>query len=200
MVRLIILLLLCLSANAQTLTVDRISYVISDEAMLRNPNTYLHMFFVDAGERGHDVTSARGGFNFFEGTGSVKGYSRRDAACRGEFNIGLQEHYWDNFDVNSAFISGATNLFEQRRFLAYHELGHALFRFNHTCQGRDVIVGGSPLRLIDHDIMFSSRSCGNIRYSYTSVYSWIDQLDRMFSPGYQTTHPCNTSKGVIYDY
>ena len=196
--RIILLLLFCVSVNAQSITVSGTTYELTGE-ILSDPNTYLYQFIEDAGERGHNFSGVIGTFSFFGGRGGTKGWSRRGAACSGGYDIGIQEYFWNNFDNLAGFISGSRNLYEQRRFLIYHELGHALLRFNHVCHGDDILIGDRTTRLVVHDIMFASTSC-NVSYSYTNVYNWDRQLDRMFNPGYQTTYPCNSGKGGALDY
>ena len=192
--RIILFLLMTLSLHAQSITVSGTTYQIMGDEMMSDPNTFLHQFIEDGNERGHHLDpNIRGVFEFIGGTGSTKGYSRRDYACRGSYYIALQQHYWDNYDPQAAFITGASNLFEQRRHLAYHELGHALLRYNHVCHG-EVIQLGRPTILVEHDIMFSARSCAPSGYSYTSADVWENLLDRFFNTDLHTTHPCSNSR------
>ena len=146
----------------------------------------------------------RGMFEFIGGTGSTKGYSVRYDACRGRYRVALQRHYWNNYNETAGWFSGATNLYEQRRHLVYHELGHALLRYNHSCNGTDIQIGNRPTRYVVHDIMFATRSCVDIGvgYSYTTPLDWVDQLDRFFDTELHTTYTCGSRKSTtpILDY
>ena len=203
MERFILLLLCCISLNAQTITVSGMTYELTGNEIKSDPNTYLHQFIEDARERDIDFSGVVGRFEFLGGTGSTKGWSRRDASCRGEYHIGIQRHFWNNYDDQAAWISGSGDLWEQRRHLIYHELGHALFRYNHNCNGNDIRLGPGITRQVVHDIMFASTACTrlNVGYAYTQADSWERQLDRFFDPGLHTSYQCsNSGKGPVYDY
>ena len=197
---LLLLLLFCASVNAQSITVSGTTYQLTGDTILSDPNTYLHQFVEDALERGHDFTGVRGTFFFIDGTGGTKGYSIRGDACSGSYRIALQRHFWNNYDDGAAYvISGSRNLYEQRRHLVYHELGHALLRLSHVCYGEPIDVNNPSTFYVAHDIMLSSRECPT-GYSYSWVHDWERSLDRMFNPDYQRTYTCGSSKGEIYDY
>ena len=198
---LILLLLFCVSLSAQSITVSGTTYQLIGDEIMSDPNTFLHQFVEDARERGHDVSGVRGTIIFTEGTGSTKGYSVRYYACRGSFKIGLQEYFWNNFSQHAAVWSRATNLYEQRRHLMYHELGHALLRLNHVCFGERRELAPDLIVLFPvYDIMLHARECGG-RYSVESYdYDWEWHLDRMFNPGFQTTYTCYSGKGEVLDY
>ena len=201
MIRFILLLLCCVSLNAQSITVSGTTYELTGNEIKSDPNTYLHQFIEDARERGHDFSGVVGEFEFYEGTGSTKGYSLRTAACQGRYDIGLQRHFWDNYDWRAGLISGATNLHEQRRHLVYHELGHALLRLRHVCHGESREIASDLVVFYPiYDIMFSARSCSG-RYAFESyAYSWTRHLNRMFDAELQSTYSCGSSKGEIIDY
>ena len=199
--RLMLLLLFCVSVHAQSITVSGTTYKLIGDDIMSDPNTYLHQFVEDARERGHDFTGVRGTFTFIGGTGSTKGWSRRDAACEGRYEIGLQEHFWNNYDWTSGIISRATNLYEQRRHLIYHELGHALLRLLHTCHGESREIAPDLIIFYPvYDVLFSYRVCsGRIAFE-PSAYSWNRHLNRMFDAELQRTFSCGSSKGEIIDY
>ena len=213
MARLILLLLCCVSLNAQSITVSGTTYQLTGDEIMSDPNTFLHQFIEDALERGHDFTGVQGTFALTGGTGGTKGYSVRTAACQGRYKIGLQRHFWNNFDSNAARISGASNLYEQRRHLVYHELGHALLRLNHVCYGSETRLGDRLHLDVTRDIMWAITPC-NIKspsnptgtidsYAYSHYpYSWTRHLNRMFDPRYQREYSCgsNKSSSPIIDY
>ena len=197
MKRLILLLLFCVSVNAQSITVSGTTYELTGNEIKSDPNTYLHQFIEDARERGHDFSGVVGRFEFYTGNGSTKGWSSRDASCRGEYHIGLQTSFWNTYDGNANYvITGSRNLYEQRRHLIYHELGHALLRLLHVCNREPV---GSSQFLASHDIMFSSTEC-NSGWNFSWIHNWERSLDRMFNPEYQRVRTCGTGKGVLIDY
>ena len=182
--------------------VDGTEYQLTGDEIMSDPNTYLHQFVEDALARGHDFTGVRGTFLFFEGTGSTKGYSVRYDACRGSFRIGLQRYFWNNYDgAAGRIISGSRDLYEQRRHLIYHELGHALLRLRHVCFGENIDIGNLSTFYVSHDIMLSSVECP-AGYSYSWIHNWERSLERMFDPGYQVTYTCNSGKSSspIIDY
>ena len=200
MERFILLLLFCISLNAQTITVSGTTYELAGNEIKSDPNTYLHQFIEDALERGYDFTGVRGTFFFIEGTGSTKGYSVRSNACRGSYRIALQRHFWNNYDGGAAYvISGSRNLYEQRRHLVYHELGHALLQLRHVCYEEAIDVNNPLTFFAAHDIMLSSVECPS-GYSYSWIHNWERSLDRMFNTEYQITYSCNSNKGRIIDY
>ena len=201
MIRFTLLLLCCVSLNAQSITVSGTTYELTGNSIKSDPNTYLHQFIEDARERDIDFSGVVGRFEFLEGTGSTKGYSIRSAACQGNFLIRIQRHFWNNYDGLASFISGSDDLWEQRRHLIYHELGHALLRYTHNCNG----VDSGPTRLVIHDIMFAPTACVNagVGYAYTRPDNWERQLDRLFDASLHSTYQCSnppSGKKVILDY
>ena len=201
--RIILFLLMTVSLHAQSITVSGTTYQLHGEAILSDPNTYLHQFIEDGNHRGQTIDpNIRGTFEFFGGSGSTKGWSARQAACEGGYRIGIQRYFWDNFHDQASFISGAVDLYEQRRHLIYHELGHALLRYNHNCNGPTIQLGPQMVTLAVHDIMFSTRACLPNGYSYTSADVWENQLNRFFNPDLHTTYACGSRKSTapIYDY
>ena len=203
MKRLILLLLFCVSVNAQSITISGTTYELIGNEIKSDPNTFLHQFIEDALERGFDFTGVRGVFTFTEGTGSTKGYSVRTDACQGRYRIGLQRYFWNNYDWRAGLLSGATNLYEQRRHLVYHELGHALLKLQHVCHGESREIAPDLVVLYPiYDIMFSARSCAG-RYAFESYpYRWNRHLNRMFDSEFQSTYSCgsNKSSNPIIDY
>ena len=197
--RLILLLLFCISVQAQTITVSGTTYQLTGDDIMSDPNTYLHQFVEDALARGHDFTGVRGIFRL--DNISSAGYSIRSVSCRGSFEIVIQNYYWDNQG------------FEGKRDLIYHELGHALMKIDHVCYDFD---GVFPLayrayrnfpnyEFYSGDIMWALRECNrpNDRSPYQVIpLTWDEKLDRMFNPGYQTYIVCgsNKSSGPIIDY
>ena len=212
--RVILFLLMCLSLQAQTITVDGNTYKIMGDEMMSDPNTYLHQFIEDANARGYNIDpNIRGVFEFTVPSGNTKGWSVRSDACRGSYRIALQRHYWNNYDARAGFVTGSSNLYEQRRHLAYHELGHALLRLNHICHGNTVQLGDRLHLNVNRDIMLSVRECDIASrtnpngivdsYAYSHYpFRWDWHLDRMFNPGYQSTYTCGSGKSTtpILDY
>ena len=199
MKRFIFLLLCCVSLNAQSITVSGTTYKLTGNEIKSDPNTYLHQFIEDAGERGYDFSGVVGSFEFFNGTGGVKGRSFR-VACL-EYDIDLDRSFWNEYDSSARVLSGANNLYEQRRHLIYHELGHALLNYAHVCNGEDINGNWE----IEHDIMFAVRACVNrslVPYVYTWRFNWENQVERLFNEELHFVRSCSSSssKGPIYDY
>ena len=212
--RLILLLLFCFTVNAQSITVSGTVYQLAGDEIMSDPNTYLHQFVEDALARGHDFTGVRGTFRYYDGGGA--GFSVRAVGCRGSFEIGLQNYYWN------------TQGYEGRRVLIYHELGHALLQLAHVCYEfngtfpplYEVYEDHPDFESYSGDIMWSLRECNRtvigtdphptdptrtiIRYKWYQriPLNWDEQLDRMFNPGYQRFHSCGSGKSSnpIIDY
>ena len=201
----LLLFLLCFSLNAQTITVSQTAYELVGEEIKEDPNTYLHIFIQEAGRRGHDFSNVQGVFRFTN-TGHI-GLSLRPASCRGEYEIELQDLYWNSTLVGE-LSSVYANKFEQRRDLVFHELGHALLRLDHVCHD---FSGEFPeafrhyerhpgFELVTRDIMWVANSCvlqqptwaGGARSIQAIPTSWEVRLDRMFDPIYQVaqTYEC----------
>ena len=210
--RLILLMLFCISVNAQSITISGTTYQLTGDEIMSDPNTFLHQFVEDALARGHDFTGVRGIFRYYDG--NAAGFSVRHVACSGSFEIGLQNYYWNSQG------------YEGKRNLVYHELGHALLKLAHVCYPFDGVFPQSYRSYQNHpefefysdDIMWALRECNRTvletvlhptdptrmitRYKFYQriPMTWNEQLDRMFNPGYQRTYTCGTNKGILIDY
>ena len=190
-----LLLLLCLSVNAQRrnasdneLSIDGVWYTISDE-MANDPHTFAYEFMKEARRRGldyfretgtidFDVPSAR---NANPRTGDWTAYAIN--SCSPGFEIVIKSEFWNSID------------FDLKRRVIYHEFGHAVMNLEHVCNNFErfpspIDQGGFLFEgAFFHDIMSAAEECPdplveNTVYGARSI-SWPSALNRLFNPNYQ---------------
>ena len=192
MKNIILLLMFCLSVNAQrSIVVSNTTYELVGD-MADDPYTFVYEFMYDARLRGYDYFSETGTISFNSSFPDNVGGAAR--ICSSGFEVYLNPRYW-NVEERQ---------FERRRQLMYHEMGHALMNLGHVCHlSRDYAFTYRGRRYdgaLWDDIMRAEALCGDGDYAY-DVVDWGRALNRMFNPKFQSHEDCTGKKGsdIIYN-
>ena len=163
-----------------------------------NPLVYVDMFMEDAENYGYDFSSANITIEWIETSGFNAATPGR---CNGIDRIILNRRKWIT-------ALGHTKPDLWRKYLIYHELGHALLNLRHVCTQVATINTHTlgPVPRFEGDIMWAYNECNSTHWAlncfpWGSVECLDNQIDRMFNLVGQNQDDCLRNKGskLIYD-
>ena len=166
-----------------------------------NVHEYVNMFIEDAEDYGYDFSDKNIKIEWVYDVGYNAATNGR---CTDRDNILINRDRWDNAEAERS------NADIWRKYLIYHELGHALLNLRHICvedsnRGEWANVF-TTARVVYPDIMAARSECGSglvaFRYDpWSNEEIFNESADRMFKLIEQDVDVCLTNKisNLIYD-
>ena len=161
-----------------------------------DPMKYYNEFIVDAATYGWDFGDQTGEITLIDLPNGIN--AQTNGKCLDtDFYVQIDREKWMNpaLVIGSHDISNTKNLW--RKYILYHELGHAFMNLNHVCNEETRPHGYSDSTYVYYfDIMTSTGQCGGNIATLFEPYYFNHQLnggiDRMFRLEGQEVNACNT--------